>query len=522
MTLQPRALNIAFLPLDERPVNIGLPAGVAAIAGAQLTVPPVSLLPTLRQPGDTEGLGRWLDAAANGADAAIVSVDMLCYGGLIAARTTADTTLAALSRLDLLRRLHARLPGLPICAVSLVMRASNSYNAQEEPAYWANYGKELHHLGALHHLDFLGAVGVDGAADVVGELAALRQALPGDVLADFERRRLRNHHVNLEALALASEGVIDPLLITADDTAEHSAGSAEQLWLRQWSGVLPIMGEVLMYPGADEVAAVLVARQLGRRLGVVPAFSVECADPPGMDRIAKYENSPMHEAVDRQIRASGAVVSDDPGAMALVIHAPDPKRRDHCGMVISRTDPSRHDAEESVYDASDVADARKTADLIVRLLGEGRQVALADLKYSNGADPLLIEMLEGDGVLMRLIAYGGWNTAGNALGSVVAAAAAIQIGETAGTLDRDAARRLMLHRLVEDYGYQALARRPLNAGVYTFPDAGEERQAEAAIAGELTAVLRRITGRTDLGIADVRFPWHRSFEIDFTITGTLS
>ncbi|MDF2981736.1 MAG: hypothetical protein K0Q69_1508 [Devosia sp.] len=144
-----RALSLAFLPLDERPVNIGLPAGVAAIAGATLVLPPAELLPRLRQPGDADGLGRWLESTAPTTDAVIASLDMLCYGGLIAARTTADPTLSALTRLDLLRRLHAAHPALPLCAVSLVMRASNSYNPQEEPDYWAQHGMELHKLGAL-------------------------------------------------------------------------------------------------------------------------------------------------------------------------------------------------------------------------------------------------------------------------------------------------------------------------------------------------------------------------------------
>jgi hypothetical protein len=510
-----RALSLAFLPLDERPVNIGLPAGIAAIAGASLVLPPAELLPRLRQPGDAEGLGRWLESTAPTTDAVIASLDMLCYGGLIAARTTADTTLSALTRLDVLRRLHAAHPALPLCAVSLVMRASNSYNPQEEPDYWARHGMELHKLGALHHRDLLETLGASHAGNAEA-LAALRAALPGEIVADFERRRLRNHHVNLEAIALASEGVIDPLLITADDTAEHSAGSVEQVWLKQWSHVLPISGEVLMYPGADEVAAVLVARQLGARFGVTPRFTVECADPPGMQRIAKYENSPMHEAVDRQLRASGSVTVTDPEAMALVVHAPDPRRRDHCGMVLEKS------GAESIFDTDDAAEANRTADLIARLLTAGREVALADLRYSNGADPLLIEELHRRGILLELVAYGGWNTAGNALGSVVAAAAAIQIGRAAGTLDAAAARRVLLHRLIEDFAYMTDVRRPLNAGVYTFPDRTEEAAAEASIGAGLDATLKRLTGRNDLGITAVRFPWHRSFEVDFTIAGDLS
>ena len=515
-----RALSLAFLPLDERPVNIGLPAGIAAIAGATLVLPPEELLPKLRQPGDADGLGRWLESAAATTGAVIASLDMLCYGGLIAARTTSDTTLAALGRLDVLRRLHAAHPELPLCAVSLVMRASNSYNPQEEPDYWAQHGMELHRLGALHHRDLLETVGGSFSGNAA-ELEALRAELPGAVLADFERRRMRNHHVNLEAIALASEGVIDPLLITADDTAEHSAGSAEQVWLRQWSKVLPIAGEVLMYPGADEVAAVLVARQLGAHFDVVPAFTVECADPPGMQRVAKYENSPMREAVERQIRASGSRIVEDAGAMALVVHAPDPKRRDHCGMVVQKNGPG-HDGTESIFDAADAAEATKTADLIERLLAAGRDVALADLRYSNGGDPLLVEELQRRGILLDIVAYGGWNTAGNALGSVVAAAAAIQIGRGAGTLDAAAAKRMLLHRLVEDYAYMTLVRRPYNAGVYTFPNRDEEARAEAAVCDGLGASLKRLTGRPHLGIAEVRFPWHRSFEVDFAITGDLS
>src|SRR5690606_16113919 len=81
----------------------------------------------------------------------VVSVDMLLYGGLIASRTSHDTTRTVLSRLDALREVRRRRPDLPISAVSLVTRASNSYSAAEEPDYWSQHGKELHALGGDAH-----------------------------------------------------------------------------------------------------------------------------------------------------------------------------------------------------------------------------------------------------------------------------------------------------------------------------------------------------------------------------------
>lgn len=505
---RPGGMAIAFLPLDERPVNTSLPSAVAAIAGAGLMLPPADLLPQLREPGKADDLGAWFRQATATADAAVASLDMLCYGGLIAARTSGDTTLTALERLETLRAIRKNHPDLPIAAVSLVMRASDSYNPQEEPDYWAQYGRELHRLGTLHHRDLLvnlGALDTPGNAD---ELATLRAKLPAAILADFERRRLRNHHVNLEALALAADGTVDPLMITADDTAEHSGGSVEQIWLDQWARVLPISAEVLMYPGADEVAAVLVARQLATQMDARARFTVETADPEGLARIANYENSPMRVAIERQVKASGAELTEDAEAMALVIHTSDPRRRDLCGQV-------------PTFDTDDEKDAQATLDLIARLIEQGREVALADLRYSNGADPILVEGLAERGLLLKLLAYGGWNTAGNALGSVVAAAAAIQIGRAAGTYDAGEARRLLLHRVIEDYAYQAVARRPLNAGILTFQTPNEERAAEASVGAELNAILGRLTGRSDLKVSNINFPWHRSFEIDFVIEGDL-
>ncbi len=106
-------------------------------------------------------------AEGDGVNRLIVCIDTLVHGGIIPARITADSPRVALDRLDLLRELHevraaADTPALVITAASLVMRASDSFSAVEEPEYWSTYGRTLHAFGgALHRAleaDLLAAI----------------------------------------------------------------------------------------------------------------------------------------------------------------------------------------------------------------------------------------------------------------------------------------------------------------------------------------------------------------------------
>lgn len=491
--------RIALLPLDDRPVNVRLPGDVAAVAGVTLDVPPAEILPSYRRAGDADALGEWLLARADDPATAhiIVSVDMLLYGGLIASRVSHDTTRAVLSRLDTLREVRRRRPDLPISAVSLVTRASNSYSAAEEPDYWTEYGKELHTLGGDAHrlLDRSDVLPLDELTPV-----------PADVVRDYSRRRLRNHIANLSTLDLVEDGTLDFLAITADDTAPFAAGSAEQVWLRHWMRMLPSGRQVLMYPGADEVGAVLVARALAVGGGVDVSFSVACADPEGMKRVPPYENMPLSASASRQIRAAGALEVAGSGDVTLVLHAPDPDRHD---MFRGRPDSVDEDA------------VRGTVALVRERLESGDRVALADVRYPNGADEALVRALASEKLLDRLEAFGGWNTAGNTLGSVVAIAAAGVIGRATGTFDAKAARIALLTRLLDDFAYQAVVR--TDSGPALFPDhypmADDDRVAEAerVVREELTGLLESMLPADPIRIAALTLPWRRSFEIGLVL-----
>src|SRR5690625_278397 len=190
-------MRIAYLPLDEPPVNTDLVRDIATLSGGQLLLPPEELLPNQREAGDADALGEWLRTiiGQEQVDTVVVSVDMLAFGGLIPSRTSADDVREALGRLEVLTSVKQSLPQVPIHGVSLVMRASDSYSAGEEPEYWSSYGRDLHAYGGARHRDFLNrAALVDDQATT-----AAGQAIPTDVLLDFTHRRLRNHLVNLTA-----------------------------------------------------------------------------------------------------------------------------------------------------------------------------------------------------------------------------------------------------------------------------------------------------------------------------------
>ena len=504
-------MRIAYLPLDERPVNTDLVRDIATLSGGQLLLPPEELLPDQREAGDADALGEWLRTVVGQeqVDTVVVSVDMLAFGGLIPSRTSADDVRQALGRLEVLTGVKQSFPQVPIHGVSLVMRASDSYSAGEEPEYWSSYGRDLHAYGGARHRDFL-----DRAAQAGDQATtAAGQAVPTDVLLDFTHRRLRNHLVNLTAIDMAARGIFDTLVITSDDTATHSAGSLEQIWLQNWSRVLPGAGAVAFYPGAEEGGGVRRARAITKNAGDPVRLAPVCPEPQGWSRVAEFENMPLDQATIRQIHAAGAVSAEAADAeVVLVVHAPAPAGfgRGSGQMGADGQDP-----------------VHRTVAAVAEHLGAGRRVALADVRYSNGSDPGLLDHLEQAGLVGQLWAYGGWNTAGNTTGGVVATAVAGVLASRAGQVDQSAVQRLLLHRILEDHEYQGVLREQIRARLHgqgVLDDLGDRfpsGQVEAAVAEEIRAQLQAAADRlSEPGrwtLRDVHLPWHRLFEVGFTL-----
>jgi hypothetical protein len=553
-------MRIGLIPLDERPANTRYPAMLAAIAGAELALPPAEALSARRRPADCAALARWLAAEAPQLDALIVALEQLGHGGLIAARTSAEPAATILARLEPLRALRLAHPRLTIYGFSVITRVSNANDAVEEPAYWAEYGERLYALSQLLDRRRQGQ-------PVAAELAALEAAIPAAHRRDFVARRLRNHAVNLAALGLLEDATLDLLVLSSDDTSPLGLPSAEKAWIAGWGELLglaadggrwPVDGDaglaadggrwtvdgeagalsgtqhsalstqhsaLLMYPGADEVACVLLARLLNARAGVAPRVAVRYAPPEAAANVAAYEDGPIHLTVERQLLAAGGRLAEAEAALStqhsalstppdlwLGVNAPLPRR--------AEWDSAHAEAERAErQDALSALVAEAAAQLAV-----GMPVAIADVAYPNGADPALSDALLGGIDLAALAAYGAWNTAGNTLGCVIAHAFVARLITTAE--GRAAHMRFLLHRLVEDWGYQQLERAELRSWLRTttgHPDpqtpeavAASETRIEAAL-GTFIARLPAFAKTFRITPGSVRLPWGRTFEVDFAV-----
>jgi hypothetical protein len=512
-----KPLTLALVPLDERPVNTRYPQMLGAIGGAEVLLPDPSIRGRQRTPADLQAVANWLQDASPKCAAALVSCDYLGYGNLINARISQDSAAEVLSRLQPLEEINAH---CPVHAFSLITRVSNADDCVEEPLYWAEWGTKFYRYARLTHQAEQGQL---SEADAQA-LADLQKTLPPDLMADWMTRRLRNHTVNLGLLDLAARGKLASLLITSDDTSAFGFPSRERDWLKGWPKLIgpALAHRVMMHPGADEVGSALVSRILNDQQGWKPSIFPLYSMAGDKEIVAPYEDRPVRETVLGQIEACGCQLAASPEEADIIlgVATPSPRRTDYrpeflVGDKADRTEPYAHFLTE-----------------LGKWQQSGRAVALADVAYPNGSDPLLTELLlAGDSPLAlgQLSAYGAWNTAGNTLGTVIAqASCALRVGDDPARIA--AQRAFLAHRFLEDYGYQTVVRREARDEAEKLWGRREPKpnnQLEQATIcafveyrlGEVFTQLQARGVGQGLRIApgSVRLPWQRTFEVDFEL-----
>jgi hypothetical protein len=453
--------KVILIPLDSRPAAGQFAQMIGKMASTDVETPPVAELGRFTTPGQADAVLDWLaEQDYTGVGAVVVSADMVTYGGLIASRTN-DTPLKLaeerLARLAEIRRQH---PSAPFYVFSSVMRLSPTATPSN-----GGWRAALAKYAELTERYARNKVGADFET-----LKTLEKQIPPRQIEEYEATRQRDHQIQVELVRMAAQGVFDYLTVGQDDARAYGPHVPETLHLHQLVSKLGIDGKVYFCEGIDQLSSLLVSRALLRESGWVPRVRVVYSDPDRSMAYAYYESKPINESLRDQIFASGARPVSDDGAPAdydLYVNVP------------GRGEASFREFLKNLDDE----------------LAQGFPVCVADINLGpdGTADPELFGEMMRKQRMMRLLAFAGWNTAGNSIGTAIPAANVYLLARKLDVdpLQREVAQReFLLHRFVNDYAYHKYTRPEAYRIIAETPHGNRELTGEPLLS-EVEAFVRR-------------------------------
>ncbi len=494
-------MKLLLLPLDDRPVTFVYPQMVAQAAGIETIAPPRKLMGSLVQPADPAKLMEWLEqASVSKPDALILALDSLLYGGLIPSRRSTITLPEVLKRVDSLKAWYKRSEKKPsISCQASIMRISDNYDNTEEKEYWAKYGREIYAWSQEMH-----KLTKNRQGDRT-HLRTLEMRVPPDIRQDYMDTRFRNFQALKKCLELVRDKQLERITLSLDDSGEYGLNLVEKQMLEKTAQDMNIADRISVYAGADEVLCSLIARHLTEKAGA-PKVAVVYSNNSNGEIFSRYEGQTIARTIESHLKACGVNVTGTYNTttaataidadFAFLVHLPDSRQGDHV-MIPGLPNLTNIESEKSAENAIRFIEACHIP------------LAIADVAYANGSDPLLVEkLLSKPHLLKKLWGYAGWNTTGNATGSALALATAHWYGRKNNTNGELALKRCLFVRFADDWGYQTQVRPKLPGAL-----PGNE------LAAMLAPFVLRIGKCLDFtpGSISVRQPWNRTFEIEVSL-----
>lgn len=495
--------KILLIPLDDRPPCLQFPVKMGLIGDAEVVAPPVDLLGRFTEPGKPDAIIEWLKTQdLRSFDAAIVSVDMLAYGGLIAMRTHQTDDRTALKRLEFLGEMRRRAPRMKIYGSSVIMRLAPSGTGDNE-AYRENLARWAE-------------ISVD--PNLRAETAALEAKIPPAALADYKAARVRDLKINRAAVNLVREKSIDYLILSQDDAKPKGIHVADRENLIALTKKLKMTERIAVQPGADEVSMLLLARALSDKYDFHPRIKAVYSSEEAANKVMPFEDRPLRQTVSFHIKAVGArEVTDEKSAdLLFYVYA------------------SRHEKGKAESFAAEIESK----------IAQNKQVIVADVDPKGdvqGGDNSFTRQLAKKNLLPRINSYAAWNTAGNTIGTTLPQGAIFALAKAELLRSPKSRRRILtaqnwftFHRVLDDYYFHTVVRAKAKAYI------AENKWSALRLSTEATARVEdyslkllkenfkelsddyfgksfaATSGVTCSEPSNLRFdlPWNRTFEAD--------
>ena len=477
-------MNIAFIPIDNRPVCYTLPEQICAIdSDINLFMPKREFLGSLTKYADVEAIFDWLKKLPQ-MDAIVMCLDTVAYGGLIPSRRCSDTFEKIKTRVENLKKILENKKA-KIYAFSSIMRISNNNVNEEEKEYWSKWGKKIFEYSYQTHK--------------LGTESCITNVIPSEILDDYIATRKRNFEINKLYLEYQKQGLFNTLVFSKDDCAEYGFNVQEAKALEKLGGFVKT--------GADEIPLTLLARAIMKKqksvseketsrgektqcphrdkcqetgIKIAPIFLV----PECKDLISNYEDVSIEKSVKGQIELAGCSVCEpDDADILLYVN----NFEDHQGEIVMKV---------------------PTQTFSGKWQKPSKPYMVADVRFANGADNAFVKQLFEVGFDENFLGYSAWNTSANSLGSLICGAIVFKVAKMQNNVGKDFYfgrdfLKLQTVRLLDDWAYQANVRQQL-----TSPD---EKLVKELMKPYEEKVFEVLGVNYDISY---KFPWNRLFEVE--------
>lgn len=378
----PQSSTTLLLPLDSRPVCTEMPKQLGSLAGTTVILPPKGFLDNYRQPAAREKLYLWLHDNLADQDNAVISSDLLIHGGLINSRLPLGHMEEQRHFLSEMQRLQNNNPDVRLSVFSIIPRLLVSDHLL--PDRWYQW-----HLMQYARLKDMTETFNDPQLTL--ELLKIGNKIPQDILKKYTSLYSNNDRFNKYLLTLPLSNIYT--VIGQDDGSSFGLPNRNTNHARMYAAGRS--GHITY--GADEIAAVLIARNYLQQQHYVPAIYLQYASPEMEFLYMPFMAASVGETLRDKTALAGAKLTEDKNQADIILYI-------NCGNDEFR--PHKKQAQE-----------------LQQLLHNYQHVALIDLSANYTEDELLMPLLLRCNVpLNKLSAYAGWNTFSNSAGTAIAQA----------------------------------------------------------------------------------------------------
>lgn len=385
-TTQEYQYTVLLLPLDSRPACTKFIVDLGKIANIKVIMPPKELLDNYKKTAKTNDLRIWLSENIQNVDATIVSIDMLIHGSLLASRHSTGTDNDTNETLQILESIHIQYPKMPIYAFNILPRlwlADSSENSKYEKLI-LEYSKLKDQVYTFEN------------PKDIKKLNDLENKIPSHILTQYQNLYQENIELNKKLIQLTKRGVFEKLVIGQDDGQIFGIPNISKKQLLHYLNNQQLTSDtVVITRGTDEVALTLLGDIANKLNHYHPKISVQYSDTEASSIVMPYMPSSVATTVKEKVDMIGGNLVDNPNDADFILFV-------YIGT--EKNNSNRSNVNKRIQ----------------ALLKKNYKVALVDLSehfsYKETIFPLL---LKNDVPINQLIAYAGWNTTSNSIGTAV-------------------------------------------------------------------------------------------------------